>query len=161
MGVQHYMYMYSIIQDWGAENNWICKNKLREQSQQSINVLELQAIYLIQIMLRLYSWDPACFTSLKYSDQYPRGGTRNIYWWVCAAAHLKGGVLGTGTTPKRGGLWHGYPPPKGVFGTGTSRKKVVLGTGTMGKREVLRTGLVKKTILVTDAAQKGVCELIY
>ena len=64
------------------------------------------------------------------------GGTLNIYW------HIKGGggggVLGTGTTPKRGVLG------MGLFGTGTSRK-----------RGVLRTGLVKKTILITDVAQKG------
>ena len=62
------------------------------------------------------------------------GGTLNIYWWGCAAAHPKIGVLGTDTTQKRG----------------------VLGTGTSRKRGVLRTGLVKKTILVTDVAQKGV-----
>ena len=33
--------------------------------------------------------------------------------------------------------------------------------GTSRKRRVLRTGLVKKTILVTDVAQKEVWELIY
>ena len=67
------------------------------------------------------------------------GGTLNIYW------HLKrGGVLGRGTTPKRGVLGMGTTPKKGLFGTGTSRI-----------RGVLRTGLVKKTILVTDVAQKG------
>ena len=59
--------------------------------------------------------------------------------------NLKRGVLGTGTTQKRGG----------VLGTGTSRKRGVLGTGTSRKRGVLRTGLVKKTVLVTDVAQKG------
>ena len=62
------------------------------------------------------------------------GGTLNIYWWGCAAAYPKRGVLGTGTTQKRG----------------------VLGTGTSRKRGVLKTGLVKKTILVTDVAQKGI-----
>ena len=31
------------------------------------------------------------------------GGTLNIYWWGCAAAHPKRGVLGTGTAPKKGG----------------------------------------------------------
>ena len=45
------------------------------------------------------------------------------------------------------GLRHGYNPKNGVSGTGTSRKR---GGG------VLRTGLVKKPILVTDVAQKGV-----
>ena len=41
---------------------------------------------------------------------YPWGGgggegTHNIYWWGCAAAHpTRGGVLGTGTTQKRGVL---------------------------------------------------------
>ena len=67
------------------------------------------------------------------------GGTLNIYW------HLKGGGgLRHGYNPKKGGLRHGNSPKKGLFGTGTSRK-----------RGVLRTGLVKKTILVTDVAQKG------
>ena len=73
------------------------------------------------------------------------GGTLNIYWWGCAEAHPKRGVLGTGTTQKRG-----------VLGTGTTQKRGVLGTGTSRKRGVLRTGLVKKTILITDVAQKGV-----
>ena len=73
------------------------------------------------------------------------GGTLNIYWWGCAAAPPKRGVLGTGTTQKRG-----------VLGTGTTQKRGVLRTSTSRKRGVLRTGLVKKTILVTDVAQKGV-----
>ena len=30
------------------------------------------------------------------------GGTLDIYWWGCAAAHPKRGVLGTGTTQKGG-----------------------------------------------------------
>ena len=64
------------------------------------------------------------------------GGTLNIYW------HIKG--LRHGYNPKKGGLTHGHNPKKGLFGTGTSRK-----------RGVLRTGLVKKTILITDVAQKG------
>ena len=84
------------------------------------------------------------------------GGTLNIYWWGCAAAHPKRGVLGTGTTQKRGVLGTGTTQKRGVLGTGTSRKRGVLGTGTSRKRGVLRTGLVKKTILVTDVAQKGV-----
>ena len=46
----------------------------------------------------------------------------------------------------------------GVLGTGTTQKMGVLGTGTSWKRGVLRTGFVKKTILVTDVAQKGVLE---
>ena len=84
------------------------------------------------------------------------GGTLNIYWWGCATAHPKRGVLGTGTTQKRGVLGTGTTQKRGVLGTGTSRKRGVLGTGTSRKRRVLRTGLVKKTILVTDVAQKGV-----
>ena len=84
------------------------------------------------------------------------GGTLNIYWWGCAAAHPKRGVLGTGTTQKRGVLGTGTTQKRGVLGTGTSRKGGVLGTGTSRKRGVLRTGLVKKTILVTDVAQKEV-----
>ena len=43
---------------------------------------------------------------------------------------------------------------------GTSRKRGVLGTGTSrkggGVRLILELGLVRKTILVTDVAQKGV-----
>ena len=58
---------------------------------------------------------------------------------------LRGGGGGLrGYNPKKGGLRHGHNPKKGLFGTGTSRK-----------RGVLRTGLVKKTILITDVAQKG------
>ena len=54
----------------------------------------------------------------------PRGGgTLDIYWWGCAAAHPKRGVLDTGTTQKRV-----------VLGTGTTQKRGVLGTGTSGKR---------------------------
>ena len=48
-------------------------------------------------------------------------------------------------TSKTGGLGHGHNPKRGVLGTGMSRK-----------RGVLRTGIVKKTILVTDVAQKEV-----
>ena len=66
------------------------------------------------------------------------GGTLNIYWWGCAAAHPKRGVLGTARVEK-GGLRHGHESKKGV----------------------LRTVLVKKAILVTDGAQKGVFEFIY
>ena len=47
-----------------------------------------------------------------------------------------------------GGLRHGHNPKRGVLGTGTSKQ------GEGGG--VLRTGLVKRTILVTDVAQKGV-----
>ena len=74
------------------------------------------------------------------------GGTLSIYTGVCVPRHIQkgGGVLGTGTTKKRG-LRHGKPPKRGVLGMGTSRKR----------GGVLRTGLVKKTILVTDVAQKG------
>ena len=48
-----------------------------------------------------------------------------------------------GYNPKKGGLRHGHEWEKGVLGTGTSRKRG------------------KKTILVTDVAQKGFWELIY
>ena len=54
------------------------------------------------------------------------------------------GVLGTGTAQKRV-----------VLGTGTTQKKGGLRHGHESKKGVLRTGLVKKTILVTDVAQKG------
>ena len=72
----------------------------------------------------------------------PGGGGHSQY--ILAPTKGEGGVLGTGTTPKRGVLGTGTTPKKGLFGTGTSRK-----------RGVLRTGLVKKAILVTDVAQKG------
>ena len=86
------------------------------------------------------------------------GGTLNIYWWGCAAAHPKREVLGTGTIQKRGVLGTGTTQKRGVLGTGTSRKRGVLCTDTSRQRGggVLRTGLVTKTILVTDVAQKGV-----
>ena len=41
----------------------------------------------------------------------------------------------------------------GVLGTGTTQKRGVLGTGTSRKRGVLRTGLVKRVILINQAAQ--------
>ena len=62
------------------------------------------------------------------------GGTLDIYWWGCAAAHPKRGVLGTGTTKKNGGLRHGYNPKKGGLRHGHEWKKGVLGTGTSRKR---------------------------
>ena len=72
-------------------------------------------------------------------------------------------------TSKKGGLRHGHNPKRGVLGTGTTQKRGVLGTGTSQKRGVLGTGKsrkkrgggglmnwsCKKTILVTDVAQKG------
>ena len=60
------------------------------------------------------------------------------------------------STSKKGGLRHGYNPKKGGLRHGHEWKNGVLGTGMSRKRGVLRTGLVKKTILVTDVAQKGV-----
>ena len=32
----------------------------------------------------------------------PGGGTPDIYWWGCALAHQKRGVLGAGTAQKGG-----------------------------------------------------------
>ena len=53
------------------------------------------------------------------------GGALSIYTGGGVPQHIqKGGVLGTGTTQKRGGLRHGYNPKRGG----------VLGTGTIGKR---------------------------
>ena len=74
---------------------------------------------------------------------------------VCRSTSKKGG-LRHGHNPKKGGLRHGYNPKKGGLRHGHEWKKGVLGTGTSRKRGVLRTGLVKKTILVTDVAQRGV-----
>ena len=54
---------------------------------------------------------------------------------------------------KKGGLRHGHNPKKRDLRHGHESQK---GTGTSRKMGVLRTGLVKKTILVTDVAQKGV-----
>ena len=59
-------------------------------------------------------------------------------------------------TSKTGCLGNGHSPKRGVLGTGTTPKRRVLGTGMSRKRGVLITGLVKKTILVTDVAQKEV-----
>ena len=86
---------------------------------------------------------------------YP-GGTLNIYWWGCAAAHPKRGVLGTGTSQKggvlgtgtsqkggsyaraqakKGGLRHGHKPKRGGgLRHGHKPKRGVLGTGTTQKR---------------------------
>ena len=84
------------------------------------------------------------------------GGTLNIYWWGCAAAHPKRGVLGTGPTQKKGGLRHGYNPKNGGLKHGHESKKWGPRHGHESKKGVLRTGLVKNTILVTDVAKKGV-----
>ena len=67
---------------------------------------------------------------------------------VCRSTSKKGG-LRHGHNPKKGGLRHGYNPKKGGLRHGHEWKKGVLGTGTSRKRG-------KKTILVTDVAQKGV-----
>ena len=72
------------------------------------------------------------------------GHSQYILVGVCRSTS-KRGALGTGTTQKRG-----------VLGTDTTPKRGVLGTGMSRKRGVLGTDLVKKTILVTDVAQKGV-----
>ena len=58
--------------------------------------------------------------------------------------HIKRGVLGTGTTPKMG-----------VLGTGTTPKKGGLMHGHESKKGGLKNWACKKTILVTDVAQKG------
>ena len=85
------------------------------------------------------------------------GHSQYILVGVCRSTSKGGGGgLRHGHNPKKGGLRHGYNTKRGVLGTGTSRKRGVLGTGTSRKRWVSRTGLVKKTILVTDVAQKGV-----
>ena len=83
------------------------------------------------------------------------GHSQYILVGVCRSTSKNGG-LRHGHNQKKGGLRHGTTQNRGVLGTGTSRKRGVLGTGTSRKRGVLRTGLVKKTILVTDVAQKGV-----
>ena len=66
-------------------------------------------------------------------------------------------------TSKKGGLRHGHNPKKrGVLGTGTSRKR---GGGLRHGHESKKGGLkywsCKKTILVTDVAQKGVLFINY
>ena len=97
-------------------------------------------------------WNPSAQRSIHLGG----GHSQYILVGVCRSTSKKGG-LRHGHNPKKGGLRHGGTTPKrGVLGTGTSRKGRVLGTGTSRKRRVLRTGLVKKTILVTDVAQKGV-----
>ena len=60
------------------------------------------------------------------------------------------------STSKKGGLRHIHNPKKGSLRHGHESKKGVLGMGTSRKRGILRTGLAKKTILVTDVAQRGV-----
>ena len=45
------------------------------------------------------------FTTYTFIDLPPGGGgggIRNIYWWGCALAHHKRGVLGVGTAQKGG-----------------------------------------------------------
>ena len=75
-------------------------------------------------------------------------------------AHILVGVCRS--TSKKGGPTHGHNPKKGFLGTRTTPKRGggILGTGTSRKGgrggSYIRTGLVKKTILVTDVAQKGV-----
>ena len=93
---------------------------------------------------------------LAYAHINPEGHSQYILVGVCRSTSKKGG-LRHGQNPKMGVLGTGTTQKRGILGTGTGRKKGgVLGTGTSRKRGVLRTGLVKKTILVTDVAQKGV-----
>ena len=57
------------------------------------------------------------YLSNKTSQVYARwggGGARNIYWWGCALAPPKKGVLGAGIAPKKGGI---------SIGAGTTRKR--------------------------------------
>ena len=96
-------------------------------------------MYINSLALKWHGRFPASHIST------PGGHSQYILVGVCRSTSKKGG-LRHGHNPKRGGgLRHGYNPKKGVLGTGTSRK-----------RGFLRAGLVKKTILVTDVAQKGV-----
>ena len=73
------------------------------------------------------------------------GHSQCILVGVCRSTSKKGG-LRHGYNPKKGGLRHGYNPKKGGLRHGREWEK----------GGVLRTGLVKKTIFVTDVAQKGV-----
>ena len=68
------------------------------------------------------------------------GGTLIIYWWGVPQHIQKEGVFKARTQPKKGSLRHVHESKRGGGGGGG----------------VSRTGLVKKTILVTDVAQKGV-----
>ena len=45
-------------------------------------------------------WFQGIHLQLQSTKQYTC--TRDIYWWGCALAHQKRGVLGAGTPPKRG-----------------------------------------------------------
>ena len=58
----------------------------------------------------------ACLICASVVHIVPRGGgggTRDIYWWGCALAHQKRGVLCAGTAPKKGGLMCGHNQNKG------------------------------------------------
>ena len=85
------------------------------------------------------------------------GGTRNIYWWGCALAHQKRGVLGAGTFQK-GVLRCGHSPKKmGVLGAGTTRKRGLRHARLQPeKRGNLELVLLKERVLGTEVAQKGV-----
>ena len=102
---------------------------------------------------------PKCIASCSFSPGW--GNSQYIVVGVSRGTYKKGvlaGVLGTGTTQKKGYLRHGHNPKNGGIRHGNKSKKGVLGTGTSRKKSggggVLRTGLVKKTILVIDVAQK-------
>ena len=91
----------------------------------------------------------------KVSVRPGGGGALSIYTGGGVPQHPKRGVLGTGTTQKKGVLGTGTTQKRGLR-HGHESKKGGLRHGHESRRGVLRTGLVKKTILVTDVAQKGV-----
>ena len=80
-------------------------------------------------------------------------GALSIYTGGGVPRHINKGGLRHGNNPKKGGLRHRHNPKKGGLRHGHNQ---CLRHGTSRKMGVLRTGLVKKTILVTDVAQKWV-----
>ena len=72
-------------------------------------------------------------------------GTRDIYWWGCALAHQKRGVLRRcGHSPKRGVLGAGTAQKKGGLRCGHNQKKGSLGHVYNTKKGEFMTDLVKR-----------------
>ena len=68
------------------------------------NVEDGYTLYYIYVLNKICRYLKVFYFyfSIKENCAEPRGGTRDIYWWGCALAHQKKGVLGAGTAQKGG-----------------------------------------------------------
>ena len=67
----------------------------------------------IKVEIKATKGENLCQGGVQIPGAGGGGGTRDIYWWGCALAHQKRGVLGAGTVQKGGVLGAGTVPKKG------------------------------------------------